>query len=309
MDFRTFCWILGIGITAGTPLLYATLGEVISECAGILNLGVEGLMLMGAITGFIAAQNTGNLLVALLVVIGLSAIEGLILGFFMITLKSNQVATGIAYTFLCTGISTLIGKAYVGANARVRFREISIPGIEKVEWLNLILKHDLLVYVSIILVILASLYVNKTRPGLHLRAAGNNPGALDSLGVNVLRVRYVHLMIGCILAGLGGAYLSLAYSPGWIEGMAAGRGWLTIALVNFALWKPKNAIYGAYLYGIFYALSYRMEAIGSSIPSYFLRMIPYLLPILILIIASIINKNKGSIAPRKLAVPYSRETR
>ncbi len=175
--------------------------------------------------------------------------------------------------------------------------------------MRLIFNQDVLVYAGFIICILAGLFVYKTRPGLHLRAAGDNPATLDSLGVNVIRVRYLYLIVGCILAGIGGAYLSLAYSPGWIENMAAGRGWLTIALVNFALWKPQNSIGGAYLFGIFYALSYRLEAMGVNVPSYFLRMIPYLLPLLILILVNLRNRSKTSVAPKTLAVPYVREAK
>jgi len=309
LDIRTICWIIGMGITAGTPLLYAAVGEVLAERCGVLNLGLEGLMLMGAITGFIVAQKTSNLLLALLTVIVVSAFLGLILAVLMISVRANQVATGVAFTIFCTGFSALIGKGYVGSLAKVSFKKFEMGFLSGVEPLQLIFSQDILAYAAFVICILAGIFVYKTRPGLHLRAAGDNPATLDSLGVNVIRVRYIYLIIGSILAGLGGAYLSLAYSPGWIENMAAGRGWLTIALVNFALWKPQNSIGGAYLFGIFYALSYRLEAMGVNVPSYFLRMLPYLLPLFILILVNLRNRRKTSVAPKTLAVPYVREAK
>jgi ABC-type uncharacterized transport system permease subunit len=306
MDLRTICWIIGMGITAGTPLLYAAVGEVLAERCGVLNLGLEGLMLMGAISGYMAAHLLGSKWLALLVVVIVSALLGAVLSLLMITYRANQIATGIAFTILCTGLSAIIGKPYIGIVAKDSFSKLSFSFLDQFPLLQLIFQQDILVYLALAICIIAWFFVYKTKPGLHLRAAGDNPGTLDSLGVNVFFVRYIYTIVGSILAGLGGAYLSLAYSPSWIEGMAAGRGWLTIALVNFALWKPQNAIGGAYIFGIIYALSYRVEAMGIAIPSYFLRMLPYLLPILILMLVSIRNKDKGSVAPKALAIPYIR---
>lgn len=309
LDIRTICWIIGMGITAGTPLLFAATGEVLAERSGVLNIGLEGLMLIGAVFGYIIAQNTGNLLLAILTVIIICGFFGLVIAFLQITLRTNQVATGIAFTFFGTGLSSLVGKSYVGSVPRTSFTDLPMHFLDKHEPLRLILSQDILVYAALILAVGAGLFVYKTKPGLHLRAAGDNPATLDSLGVNVIKVRYIYTVIGSILAGIGGAYLSLAYSPGWIENMAAARGWLTIALVNFALWKPQNAIGGAYLFGIFTAFSFRLEAMGVSVPSYFLRMIPYLLPLVLLIFICMANRGKNSIAPKHLAVPYYREAK
>ena len=306
MDFATICWIIGMGITAGTPLLYAAIGEVLAERCGVLNLGLEGLMLMGAITGYMAAYLTGSKWLALLVVIIVAAFLGFILSLLMITFRANQVATGIAFTIFCTGLSALIGKPYIGVVAKDSFKKISLGFLDRFPSMQSIFEQDILVYIALGLCVVAWWFVYKTKHGLHLRAAGDNPSTLDSLGVNVFFVRYIYTIVGSILAGLAGAYLSLAYSPSWIEGMAAGRGWLTIALVNFALWKPQNSVAGAYLFGIIYALSYRVEAMGIAIPSYFLRMLPYVLPIFILILVSLRNKEKGSIAPKALAIPFIR---
>lgn len=305
MDLRTIVWIISMGITAGTPLLFSSVGEILTERTGVLNLGIEGFMLMGAMTGFMVSYQTGNKWLALLVVIGVCLVLGLILSFILITLRANQIAAGIAFTIFCAGLSIIVGKPFIGVVARDTFKKLTFSGLDKIPLLQLLLNKDLLVFVAIALAIIVWVFVYKTKSGLHLRAAGDNPSTLDSLGVNVIAQRYIYTTLGSILAGIGGAYLSLAYSPSWIEGMAAGRGWLTIALVNFALWNPLYAIGGAYLYGIFYALSFRIEAMGIAIPSYFLRMLPYIFPIIILIISKL--KNKKNYAPRYLCAPYIRE--
>jgi len=305
MDLRTIVWIISMGITAGTPLLFSSVGEILTEKTGVLNLGIEGFMLMGAMTGFMVSYQTGNKWLALLAVIGVCLVLGLILSFILITLRANQIAAGIAFTIFCAGLSIIVGKPFIGVVARDTFKKLTFSGLDKIPLLQLLLNKDLLVFVAMALAIIAWVFVYKTKSGLHLRAAGDNPSTLDSLGVNVIAQRYIYTTLGSVLAGIGGAYLSLAYSPSWIEGMAAGRGWLTIALVNFALWNPLYAIGGAYLYGIFYALSFRIEAMGIAIPSYFLRMLPYIFPIIILIISKL--KNKKNYAPRYLCTPYVRE--
>jgi len=307
MDLRIIVWIISMGITAGTPLLFSSVGEILTEKTGVLNLGIEGFMLMGAMTGFMVSYQTGNKWLALLAVIGVCLVLGLILSFVLITLRANQIAAGIAFTIFCVGLSTIIGKPFIGVVARDTFKKLTFSGLDKVPLLQMLLNKDLLVFVAIALAIIAWVFVFKTKSGLHLRAAGDNPSTLDSLGVNVITQRYIYTTLGSILAGIGGAYLSLAYSPSWIEGMAAGRGWLTIALVNFALWNPLYAIGGAYLYGIFYALSFRIEAMGVAVPSYFLRMLPYIFPIMILILSKL--KNKKNFAPKYLCLPYIREAK
>jgi simple sugar transport system permease protein len=306
-DLRVIVWIVAMGITAGTPLLFAAVGEVLTERSGVLNLGLEGLMLMGAVVGFMVSCETGDKWLALAVVVGVSAFLGLVLSFLIVTLRANQIATGIAFTIFCSGLSTLIGKPYLGAVATSTFKKISFSLLEDLPLVHLLLNQDILVYLAFCICLGAWFFLYKTKPGLHLRAVGESPETLDSLGVNVFVVRYIFTIVGSVLTGIGGAYLSLAYTPAWIEGMASGRGWLAIALVNFALWDPVKAIFGAYLFGVFYAFSFRIEAMGIAVPSYFLRMIPYILPILILILMSLRLKNQGSIAPKTLSFPYIRE--
>lgn len=307
MDFITVVSIISIGITAGTPILYAALGEVLAERSGVLNLALEGLMLMGAVIAFRTVAVTNNKWYALLVVIGICGLLGLFLAVLFVTLRVNQIATGVAFTIFCTGLSSIIGKPFLGKTAGDQFRIIDIPFIDG--WVSTILDKDALVYLSIILAILLWVFMYKTKYGLHLRAAGEDPAALDSLGINVFAIRYCYVIISAILTGIAGAYLSLAYTPLWIEGMSAGRGWLAIAVVNFALWDPLKAVLGAYLFGVFYALGFRLEAIGVAVPSSFLRMIPYILPLLILIIVSMRTKKKGSVSPKACGVPYVREAK
>jgi general nucleoside transport system permease protein len=307
MDLRTIVWIISMGITAGTPLLFSSIGEVLTEKTGVLNCGLEGFMLIGAMTGFMICYQTGNKWFALLAVIGVCLVLGLILSFVLITLRANQIAAGIAFTIFCGGLSTILGKPFIGIVAPDTFKKLTLSGLDKFPILQLLLEKDLLVFIALAIAIIAWVFFYKTKSGLHLRAAGDDPSTLDSLGVNVIAQRYIYTTLGSILAGIGGTYLSLAYSPSWIEGMAAGRGWLAIAIVNFALWNPLYVIGGAYLYGIFYALSFRLEAMGIAVPSYFLRMLPYIFPIIILILSRL--KNKKNFAPKYLCSPYIREAR
>jgi len=307
MDFRTIVWIISMGMTAGTPLLFSSVGEVLSERAGVLNIGIEGFMLMGAMTGFMVSYQTGNKWIALLAVIGVCCILGLIFSFVLITLRANQIAAGIAFTILCAGLSTILGKPFIGVVARDTFKKLTLSSLDKFPLLQLLFKKDLLVFIALALAIIAWVFVYKTKYGLHLRAAGDDPSTLDSLGINVIVQRYIYTTLGSILAGIGGAYLSLAYSPSWIEGMVAGRGWITIAIVNFALWNPLYAIGGAYLFGIFYVLSFRLEAAGIAVPSYFLRMLPYISPIIVLILSKL--RNKKNYMPKYLCLPYIREVK
>ena len=307
MDFSTILWIISTGITAGTPLLFSSVGEILTEKAGVLNVGIEGFMLIGAMTGFMASYQTGNKWIALLVVIGVCMILGLILSFVLITMRANQIAAGISFTIFCIGLSMFLGKPFIGVVTRDTFKKLTLSSLDKFPILQLLLKKDLLVFIALAIAIIAWVFIYRTKFGLHLRAAGDNPSTLDSLGVNVIVQRYIYTTLGSILAGIGGAYLSLAYSPSWIEGMSAGRGWISIALVNFALWNPIYAIGGAYLFGIFNILGFRLEAMGIALPSYFLRMLPYIFPIMILILSKL--RSKKNYAPRYLCLPYVREAK
>lgn len=309
MDLEGLIWVIAMGLRSGTPLLFAATGEILSQRAGNLNLGIEGLMLIGAITGFYMANLTDSKWIGLLAAILVCAVLGLVFAFIVITLRANQVAAGIALTIFCTGLSSFVGKSMIGVVASSYFTPLSLPILSKIPLIEQIFRQDLLTYLAFLLSIGAWFLLYGTRAGLQLRAVGDSPSTADSMGVNVYTIRYIYLIVSCVCAGLAGAYLSLAYSPSWIDSMAAGRGWITIALVSLALWNPLRAISGAYLFGIISSLGFRLEAIGVAVPSYFLRMTPYLLSILVLILVCRSMKNKRIVAPASLCIPYERESR
>lgn len=310
MSLEILIMILATAVTAGTPILFAALGEVLTERAGILNLGVEGMMLMGAVTGFITVVITGNLFFAVLGAMVAAGLLALVHAFLSITLKANQVVSGLALTIFGTGFSGFLGKEYVGTPVPLAFGKWEIPILSEIPFLGPILfKQDTLVYLSYFLVLALWIFLYKTRPGLHLRGIGENPAAADAVGVNVFGLRYLYVVFGGMLAGLGGAYLSLAYAPSWLEHMTAGRGWIAVALVIFATWNPARALLGAYIFGGIDALGFRMQALGIVIPSFFLKMLPYLFTILVLIIVTRETSKRKAAVPAALGIPYDRQER
>ncbi|MBC7323806.1 MAG: ABC transporter permease, partial [Moorella sp. (in: Bacteria)] len=306
-------WIatLAAAITAGTPILYAALGEILAERAGVLNLGVEGMMLVGAVTGFMVAVSTGSPWLGFLVALLASGFKAAIFALLTITLRANQVVTGLALTIFGTGLSGFLGKPYVGVPLPLSFKPVAIPLLADIPLLGPVLfRHDPLVYLTYILVPCLWYFFYRTRPGLNLRAVGENPAAADALGVNVFALRYIYVIIGGMLAGAGGAFLSLSYAPSWLENMTAGRGWIAVALVIFAVWDPVKALLGSYLFGGVDALTYTLQAATKiAIPSFFLKMLPYLLTLVVLIIATRQTLVKHIGAPGALAIPYDREER
>ncbi|GFN22321.1 ABC transporter permease [Thermanaeromonas sp. C210] len=306
-------WVaaLAAAIIAGTPILYAAVGEILAERAGVLNLGVEGMMLVGAVTGFMVAVHTANPWLGFVTAMLASGASAAIFAFLTVTLRSNQVVTGLALTLFGTGLSGFLGKPYVGVALPVSFKAVPIPGLSEIPILGPVLfRHDPLVYITYVLIPLIWYYLYRTRPGLNVRAVGENPGAADALGVNVFALRYLHVILGGMLAGAGGAYLSLAYAPSWLENMTAGRGWIAVALVIFAVWDPLRALLGAYLFGGVDSLAYTLQAATTiSIPSFFLKMLPYILTIIVLVIATRQTLVKHIGAPGALAIPYDREER
>ena len=301
--------ILAASVVAGTPLLFASLGELITERAGITNLGVDGMMLVGAETGFMTAVLTGSPWLGVLAALVSGAILALIHAVLCITLKANQVVSGLALTIFGTGLSGYLGKAYVGMRLDNPFVKLPVPGLSNIPILGPVLfNHDPLVYISYILIIVAALYIYKTRAGLFLRALGENPAAVDAVGVNVFTRRYLYTVIGGALAGLGGAYLSLAYAPCWLENMTAGRGWIAVALVIFALWNPVRALIGSYLFGGIDALGFHLQMVGVPISVFFLNMLPYVFTIVVLVFV-LVRQNGRLTSPGALGVPYDREDR
>lgn len=272
--------------TAATPLLLAALGELVTERAGVLNLGVEGMMIMGAVAGFAFAQMTGNAYLGVLGGVVVGSLFSLAFAFLAITLVTNQVATGLALTILGLGISGLWGEAYIGL-AGVRLEPIVIPGLSEIPLIGkLFFAQDIIFYISLALVAGVSYFLFKTRVGLILRSVGDNHGSAHALGISVIKVRYLAVMFGGACCGLAGAHLSLVYTPQWVENMTAGRGWIALALVVFASWRPMRVIAGAYLFGAVGIAQLHIQALGYDIPSQLLSSLPYIATIVVLVIIS-----------------------
>lgn len=302
--------ILAAAITAGTPILYAALGEILTEKAGVLNLGVEGMMLVGAVCGFMLAFYTANPWLGVLSAMAAGGAVAAIHAFLTVTLRANQVVSGLALTLFGTGLSGYLGKSLISLPLPVSFHAVPLGALGNIPFLGpVFFHHDPLVYISFLLVPALWFFLYKTRPGLYLRSVGENPGAADSLGVSVYLIRYTYVIAGGMLAGLGGAYLSLAYAPVWLENMTAGRGWIAVALVIFATWNPTRALMGAYIFGGIDALGFRLQAMGVEIPSFFLKMLPYLFTVFVLIAVTKRNLRSSTAGPQALGLPYDREER
>jgi ABC-type uncharacterized transport system permease subunit len=299
---------LRAAIPAGTPLLFGTLGEVYAERSGVLNLGVEGMMIMGSVTAFGAAYATGNIWLAVLLAALAGGLLALVHAFASITLRVNQVVSGLALTMLGLGLSGILGKRYIGQPLPVGVAPVQIPVLSDLPIIGpLLFRYDPLVYAAILSVPVLWFVLYRTRWGLSLRSVGESPATADTLGVNVVAVRYLAVIFGGALAGVGGAYLSLIYAPAWIEGMTAGAGWIVIALTIFAMWDPLRALLGAYLFGGVRVLQYRLQPLGIS-PN-LLSMLPFLFTILVLWASAGEAMRKHIGAPAALMKPYSREER
>ena len=301
--------LLAAAITSGTPILFAALGELITERAGITNLGMEGIMLVGAVAGAIVAITTGNQWFGLMLAMFAGGAMALIHAVLTISLRANQIVSVLAMVTFGTGLSGYLGKSYVGIPIPESFHAIPLGPLADIPVLGpIFFQHDVLVYISYLLVILLTFFLYRTRPGLNLRALGENPAAVDALGINVYYLKYIYVVLGGMLSGVGGAYLSLAYAPSWLENMTAGRGWIAVALVIFALWNPVRALLGAYLFGGIDALGFRLQAIGVQISPFVLDMLPYIFTVLVLVL--VVARKKGRLAtPAALGLAYDREER
>ena len=272
MEF--FIQVLVATVGMGTPLLFATLGGVISERAGVINLGMEGLMLVGALVAFVVMLNTGSYLFAVIAATIASGLVSMLHGFVCLMLRANQIASGLALTFFGTGLSGLFGDKLTGETVEPLSR-IPIPVLSYIPVLGpMLFNQDILVYFSYLCVILSWLLLFKTRLGLNIRSMGEAPEVCDSLGLSVIGYRFFAVVGGGMLIGVGGAYFPLALTPFWVDGITAGRGWIAVALVIFAFWDPIKALGGAYLFGIALALELRLQILGIDISPYFLKMIP-----------------------------------
>ncbi len=299
--------ILQRTLVAGTPLLIATVGEIICERSGILNLGVEGMMAVGAVTAFIVAHHTGNPWLGLCVAIVAGMLLAWLHAFASVSLQSNQVVSGLALTMLGLGLAGVLGKPYVGRPLAVNMTPLPIPLLCELPVLGaLLFNQSPFFYIALLLAIAAWFVLEHTLPGIRIRSAGENPRATEAQGVNVSRIRYLAVVVGGGFAGLAGAHLSLVYSRSWIEGMTAGRGWIVIALTIFALWNPLRAIVGAFLFGGIFVLQYILQPLGIA-PN-FLAMLPYLVTLLVLLLVGLRDRRRLN-APAMLAEPYRREDR
>ncbi|MBK8049486.1 MAG: ABC transporter permease [Anaerolineales bacterium] len=314
MDLSFFVVLLAAGIRYGTGTLFATIGEIFAERAGVLNVGIEGMMLMGAVTAYGAAYYTGNPWLGLLVALIVGGVMALLHAFVTITLRADQVVSGLALTLLGAGLSAVIGAPLVEVRDAPQLPAFPIPGLAQIPILGpIFFDHNVIVYIGLLAAPIAWWYIYRTRPGMELRAIGEYPAAADVLGIAVIRQRYLYVIFGGMLAGLGGAALSLAITPLWVEGMTAGQGWIALGLVIFASWNPLRAALGAYLFGAIGRLPLDLQNLPLFLANpqlgYFARMLPYLFVILLMIISARGNMRRRIGAPAALGQPYVREER
>lgn len=278
--------IISSTLNAGTPLLLAAAGIVIHEKSGVLNLGIEGIMLMGAVIGFSTTLATGSFALGFLAGAGGGLLLGLLFAFFTLGMHANQYAAGLALTLFGTGLSAFIGKPLQGQALPERAAS-GIPGLENIPFLGeAFFSQHFFVYGALILIAAVWWFLFRTRAGLILRAVGEAPQSAFALGFPVLRIRLLAVLFGAVCAGVAGAYLSLVYTPLWVEGMTAGRGWIALALVTFATWRPLRVVVGAYLFGGVTMLQFAFQGMGISISPQFMAMTPYLATILVLVLIS-----------------------
>ena len=292
--------VIAGAVQAGTPLLYATLGEIITERSGILNLGVEGMMIVGAFFAFLGLHLTGSPWAGVCTGALAGAVMASIHGFLCIVLRGNQVVSGLALTILGLGLADYLGAPFMGI-VTTGFAAFPVPVLSDIPFFGKTLfNHDALVYLSYCFPPMLWFFLRYTSWGLGLRAAGENPAAVRAAGLSVVKFRWAGVLFGGAMAGIGGAYLSLAYTHMWTNNLSAGRGWIAVALVIFAFWRPMRAVIGAYLFSGIIMLQMNAQAHGVNIPSSFLHMLPYLLTLAALLFSSLRGKGRG--APAYLGV-------
>ena len=315
--------ILAAGVASGTILLFAALGEIFAERAGVLNLGVEGMMLIGAVAGFSVTASTGNPWLGLVVAMLAGGLLSLVHAVVTIHLRADQVISGLALTFLGTGLARVLGDGLSSAGSVATIPRLTIPVLVDIPFLGPILfrEQNVLTYVGLVLVPLAWYWIERTRPGLHLRAVGERPAAADAQGVNVIRLRYGYVLVGGLLAGLAGATITLAISPGWFgDQTVGGRGWIAVGLVIFAQWSPIRAAVGAYLFGAIFRFILDIQGVPSILgvvnpfqagrsATFFLEMLPYLFVIFVVVLGSREALRRRVGAPAALGLPYVRGER
>ena len=287
MNFELLTSIINIILIATTPLVFAAIGELVTEKSGVLNLGVEGMMLIGAVTAFVTLVITNNYFLTFFVAILSGMLLSMLFAFLVLILMSNQVATGLALTIFGIGLSSMIGKKYIGT---------PIDGVSPYYF----------IIFSFVVVYLVSYFLYKTKSGLILRAVGESHNSANAQGYNVIKIRFLAIIFGGAMCGLAGAYMSIAYAPMWQENMVAGRGWIALALVVFATWKPGRALLGAYIFGSVSILQMNLQGFGIRIPAQFFVMAPYLATIIVLVIISNDRLRIKLSAPVCLTIPFFR---
>ena len=319
MNSNIFIIIIASAIFYGTPLFFAALGGIFTERSGVLNLGVEGTMLLGGVSGAWASQHVGGsawFTVLMSIVIGMIAggITSALLAFLCVTLKTNQTVAGLAITIFAgtVGLSSYFANIWgVSKNPVPRqIRRLDVFGLADTPIVGpIIFNQTILTYVSWVLVVLATVYLFRTRIGLQLRAVGESPQTADAMGINVVKYRYVHTILGGALAGIGGVFYSLAIVPTWVDGMTKGAGWIAIALVIFGFWRPSLTLLGAYLFGALQSLGSTLKARGVNISGDILDALPFVMTIVVLVLVSSRFAHRKLGAPAALGVPYEREER
>ena len=312
--------VLASAVTYGTPLVYAALGELLAERSGVLNLGVEGMMLVGAVVGFWAAQRIGGpgglvLVLAVAAAALAGAVVASIHAFLVITLRASQIVSGLALSIFAgaAGLSSYLGNDLNLADspAKHQFRAVDAFGLGDVPVIGpIVFGQTWLVYASWVCVIVVALYLARTRTGLNVRAVGESPAAADAMGINVTGYRYVHTLVGGAFAGVGGACFSISILNQWVDGLTNGAGWIAIALVIFAFWRPGLCLVGAYLFGAFQALPLTLQAREVTIfPTEVYESLPYVMTIVVLVLVSTAGAKRRLGAPSALGLPYVREER
>jgi simple sugar transport system permease protein len=308
--------VLASAVAYGTPLLYAALGELLAERSGVLNLGVEGMMLVGAVMGFWAVQRTDSLLLAILVAAVAGGAMALIHAFLVVTLRANQIVSGLALTIFAgaAGLSSYLGNDLnvAGQPAKHSFGPFLPHSWQNAKVVGpILLAHSELVFASWVCVVVVAIYLGRTRLGLNLRAVGESPAAADAMGINVAAYRYAHTIVGGAFAGVGGATFTLSITPQWVDGITGGAGWIAIALVIFAFWRPALCLVGAYFFGAFSGIPFTFQARGilSGVPPELFQSLPYVMTVLVLVLVSSAGTRRRLGAPAALGTPYVREER
>jgi general nucleoside transport system permease protein len=302
---------LAAAVITGTPIALAALGALLNERAGVLNLGIEGIMLVGAVSGFLVTQAVGSPVVGLLGGALAGAVLASLHGFLSVTLRANQIVSGLALVIFGTGVAQFLGQPVEGATLTTRLTAVAIPGLADLPAVGRVLfQQDLVVYATWVLIGAAAFYLSRTRTGLAVRAVGESPATADAAGIRVAAVRYAHVAVGGALAGIGGAYITTRGAPWDQAATTGGRGWIAIALVVFASWRPVRALAGAYLFGAALRANFALQAAGIRVvPAEVLSMLPYLLTIAVLIVLSASDRRGRLGAPAALGTPFVRDER